>query len=90
MANLKLKVLKSKSFTANNTEHTHYTCAYKGRVFGVNSMRFEERDFTVEDNILTLIIDVEVMKHPHTDQITGKSTVYLDIVPKVDLALAEF
>lgn len=90
MANLKLKVIKSKEFTANSESHTHYSCAYKGRVFGVSTLRFEKDDFTVENNVLTLTTEVEVQKNTSTDPLTGDVKVFLDIVPKCTLAVAEY
>ena len=86
----KLKVIKSKSFEAQGQPHTHYTAAYKGRVFGVSTLRFEESDLEVKDGIITIKTDIEVLKNKHVDALTGEQRAYLDIVPKVGISLAEF
>ena len=87
---LKLKVIKSKKFKANDEDHVHYTCAYRGRVFGVSTLRFEKDDFTVKENVLSLNTDVEVIKNTATDELTGQVRTFLAVVPKMDIALAEF
>lgn len=61
-----------------------------GGVFGVSSLRFEQGDFTVEGDTLSLSTEVEVIKNTSTDPLTGETKSYLDIVPKVGLVLAEF
>jgi hypothetical protein len=86
-----VKVIKSKEFTTKEgVKATHYVCAYKGRVFGVSTLRFEPKDLEVKDNILTIKCDVEVLKHTSIDSLTGEVSNYLDIVPKCDIALAAF
>ena len=85
-----VKIIKSKEFTANGEKHVHYTTAYKGRVFGVSTLRFEKDDFTVKDTVLTFNTNVEVKQHVSVDELTGKSSTFLDIVPKIDLSLATF
>ncbi len=87
---IKLKIIKSKEFKANDEPHVHYTCAYKGRVLGVNSMRFEADDFSVEGTTLTIKTDVECVKNVSTDQITGEVRTFVDIVPKLGISIAEF
>ena len=89
---IKLKVIKTKDFTANDTKHTSYTCAYKGRVFGITTLQWEDEmaNLTVADSVLTISCDVEVVKSQSVDQLTGAITQYLNIVPKVGLNLAEF
>jgi len=87
---MKVKVIKFKAFEAKGKSATHYTVAYKGRVFGVNTLRFEENDIAVEGDVLTFSTDVEVLKRVDTDQLTGEVKSYLDIVPKCNLVLAEF
>ena len=86
----KLKIIKSKPFDLKGTQHTHYTCAYKGRVFGVSTMRFEgnEDKLVIEGDTLTITGELEVLKNTNVDQLTGEVTTYLDIVPKLDIALA--
>lgn len=89
---LKLKIIKTKSFEAKGSKHTHYTAAYKGRLFGVSTMRFEgdEESLKAEDGILSISCEVEVLKNTSTDPIDGTTRVYLDLVPKAGLALADF
>ena len=87
---MKLKLIKSKAFTAKGVTHTHYTVAYKGRVFGLSTMRFEDKDITVEGDVLTINTDVEVLKESSTDQLTGETKAFLSIVPKMDILLAGF
>ena len=89
---LVLKVIKVKDFEAQGVKHKHYTCAYKGRAFGVSTLRFEKEDFIVDDkaNTLTLKTDVEVLKSINTDQLTGETVQYLNLVPKSGLILADF
>jgi hypothetical protein len=87
---MKLRIIKSKAFKANNEDHTHYTVAYKGRVFGVSTLRFDEGNFTVEGTTLTLNVDVEVVQENSVDQLTGETASYLTIVPKMDILLAKF
>ena len=87
----KLKVIKSKSFTNDGIEHTHYVCAYKGRVFGVNSMKFEGNEdmLKVDGKVLTINGDIEVLKETTHDALANTSTTYLAIVPKLGLELAD-
>jgi len=85
---MKLKLIKSKAFEAKGEKHTHYTVAYKGRVFGVSTMRFAPEDITVADNVLTINCDVEVLKNVSVDELDGSTKVFLDIVPKLDILLA--
>jgi hypothetical protein len=85
---MKLKLIKSKAFEAKGEKHTHHTVAYKGRVFGISTMRFTPEDITVGDGVLTLNCDVEVLKNTSTDPIDGTIKVFLDIVPKLDILLA--
>lgn len=86
----KLKVIKKKDFQVKGVDHVHYTCAYKGRVFGISSLRFDKEDITVTDDVLTLGVDVEVLKNTTTDSLTGETRTYLDLVPKSGLVLADF
>ena len=86
----KLKVIKVKAFESKGEEHSHYTCAYKGRVFGISTMRFDEGDLTVEGDIITINTDIEVLKEVVLDQLTGETKQFLSVVPKVGLTLAEF
>lgn len=92
MSTLKLKIIKSKEFTVNNDSATHYTLAYKGRVFSLNTLRWSDdiKSITVNGDILTINCDVEVLKNTSTDQLTGEVKTYLDIVPKCGLVLGEF
>lgn len=90
-----LKIIKSKSFKVDDADHTHYTAAYKGRVFGVSTLAFaleDENTLVVEDNVLTIKGKVSVKKREETthDLVEGTTTrTYLDIVPELDLSLAE-
>ncbi len=85
---MKLKLIKSKAFESKGEKYNHYTVAYKGRVFGVSTMRFAPEDITVGDGVITLNCDVEVLKNISTDPLTGDTKVFLDIVPKLDILLA--
>lgn len=89
---MKLKVIKTTKFEAREEEHTHYTCAHKGRVFGVNTLRFEEDEIAFDEEKMTVNIkgDVSVVKRQSTDEVTGDVITYLDLLPKIDFALAEF
>ena len=86
----KLKVIKVKAFESKGEKHFHYTCAYKGRVFGISTMRFDEGDLTVEGDVITINTDIEVLKEVVLDQLTGETKQFLSVVPKVGLTLAEF
>lgn len=85
---MKFKIIKQKSFEIEGTKHTHYTVAYKGRVFGLNSLKFEGTEFKVEGNTISVPVECELKKTESTDLITGVVTSYIDIVPKLDLVLA--
>ena len=88
-----LKVIKAKSFQIDGVNHNHFTCAYKGRVFGVSSLRFDDQAVLIHDTTaktLKIDTDVEVLKRTDTDQLTGETKAYLDIVPKIDILLADF
>ncbi len=87
-----LKIIKTKPFEANGSKETHYTCAYKGRVFGVNTLRIpaDQIKLNAEKNSLTISCDVEVTKNESVDPLTGQISKFLDIVQKMDLALSEF
>lgn len=84
----KLKVIKKKSFEISGTPHTHYTCAYKGRVFGVSTLRWVDEEIKEEGDYITLGA-CEVVKRTVADDITGEVSNYLDLVPKLDITLAE-
>ena len=85
-----LKVIKQKAFEVDSTPQVHFTCAYKGRVFGVSTLRFPSEDIKLSDDkkVLTLPQEIEVLKHTSTDPITGEVRSYLDLVPKLDVVLA--
>jgi hypothetical protein len=86
------KIIKSKDFTVSGEAHTHYTVAYRGRVFGVSSLRFEEGDFSVDETARTLAFNckLEVLKRQQTDALGVVTGTYLDLVPKCELDLATF
>lgn len=86
---LKLKVIKSKEFTVDTAKHTHFTCAYKGRVFSVSTIRWEGVKLKPVNNVLTLPSECEVLKHTSSDPIDGTTRVFLDIVPSLGLVLAD-
>lgn len=89
---MKVKVIKLKNFEVNSVPQIHYTCAYKGRVFGVSTLRFESTDlaYNADESTLTFKTDVEVMVNKTVDQLTGEAKTYLDIVPKLGLNAADF
>ena len=89
---MKVKIIKLKEFEAKGVKAIHYTVAYRGRVFGVNTLRFADMEdsLTVEKDILTFHCDVEVIKRIDTDQLTGEVRTFIDIVPASGLKLAEF
>lgn len=84
-----LKVIKKKDFKVNEETHTHYSCAYKGRVFGVSTLRFNKNEFKVKDDILSMEVDVELKKNVVDDPITGTTSTFLDLMPKLDISLAD-
>jgi len=88
----KLKIIKQKDFKLDKQDHTHYTCAYKGRVFGVSTLKWEgEQDaLSVDKSVLTINSDIEVLKRVDHDELAGTTTTYLDIVPKCGIELATF
>ena len=53
-------------------------------------MRVPAEDIEVVDDTLTLKCEVEVLKNTSTDPLDGTTKVFLDIVPKAGLTLAEF
>lgn len=89
---MKVKIIKFKEFEAKGVKATHYTVAYRGRVFGVNTLRFADMEgsITVEKDVLTFHCDVEVIKRIDTDQLTGEVRTFIDIVPASGLKLADF
>jgi hypothetical protein len=89
---MKLKVIKSKEFTYEDNDYTHYTCAYKGRVFGVSTLIWAEESSQpkVEKDVMSLPSNVEVRKRTVSNPLDGSSTDFLDIVPKMDLTLGAF
>lgn len=86
------KIIKTKDFTVDGTNHTHYTVAYRGRVFGVSTLRFEDGDIEVSKDKKTLSfkVNLEVLKRQATDALGVVTGSYLDLVPKCDLDLADF
>lgn len=97
------KVIKFKHFevaikdakgadTGQKAKHTHYTVAYKGRVFGVNTLRFDEGAITFNEKDMTLKIEgqLEMKKEQLTDQVSGEVTTVVNLMPKLDLVFAEF
>ena len=90
MAKLALKIIKSKDFVVGKDKHQHHTCAYKGRVFSVSTLRFEKSDITVAKGIVTINVDVEAVKQIGVNAETGVEQVYLSLVPKLDIDIALF
>ncbi len=86
----KLKIVKTKTFKANDTEHTHYSVAYKGRLFAVNTLRWADDmdSIKVEGDVMTIEGGIDVLQRNDIDQITGETKVYYDLMPKIDLAIA--
>lgn len=87
---VKLKVIRTKQFEAQGQPHTHYSAAYKGRVFGVSTLRVPKEDITVDGDTITIAGDIEVLRNNSVDPLTGEQKTYLDIVPKSGLQLADF
>jgi len=89
---MKFKIIKSKAFEAKGQKAIHYSVAFKGRVFGVNSLRFSEEPedtLKVEGDVLTISCDVAVLKR--VDSTLEGTKTYHDLVPKVtEFALADF
>ena len=85
---MKTKILKIKDFMAKGVACKHYSVAYKGRVFGVSTLRFDVGDLTVDADTLTIKGDLEVLKSTNTDPVDGTVKVFLDLVPKLDVLLA--
>lgn len=90
MSTLALKIIKSKDFEAQGNKATHYTLAYKGRVFGFNTLKFESKDFEIKDNTLIIKTDIEVLKETSFNPLDNTSVTYLQLVPKMDIALGAF
>ena len=90
----KLKVVKVKEFKANEKDHKHYSVAYKGRLFSVNTLRWaddlDQIEHNAKDSTLTIKCDVDVLQRVDVDGITGETKTYLDLMPKCNLALAAF
>jgi hypothetical protein len=90
------KIIKKKEFeyTDSTTNQlstgTHYTVAYKGRVIGVSSLRFEEGELSVDGNTLKIKGELEIRKETNVDQLTGEAQTYLSIYPKMDLQMSAF
>ena len=90
------KIIKKKDFTFEKdgaqVSGTHYTVAYKGRVFGASSLRFDDGDLepSADGKSLTIKGNVDIKKEHITDQLTGEvvATVY-SLYPQLDLKLAE-
>lgn len=87
---VKLKIIKVKEFEVKGEKHDYYTAAYKGRLFGVSTLRVPKEDIKVEGDTLTISCEVEVLKNTNTDPLTGTTKVFLDLVPASGLVLAEF
>jgi len=87
---LKLRIIKSKEFTANDKKQTHYTVAYKGRVFGLSTLAWSDDmdSIAVKDNTLSIDGQAEIKKREVTDPLTGEMATFYDIMPKLDIALA--
>lgn len=91
MANLVTKIIKESAFNVDSKAHKAYTVAYRGRVFGISSLQWEDLMDSIEvvDKVLTIKCDVEVLKSSRVDQLTGETTNFLNIVPKLGVALAD-
>ncbi len=86
---MKFKVIKSKEFTTKSGEkHIHHTVAYKGRVFGLNTLRWEGIELKNESGIINVSEDCELKQITDTDLLTGVTKTFIDIVPKLDLVIA--
>lgn len=91
---MSFKIIKKKDFTFKqdgvDTSATHYTLAYKGRVFGCSSLRFDEGELTEspDDKTLSIKGELEIRQEKNVDQITGETQNFLSFYPKLDLQLA--
>ena len=84
------QIIKQKPFTTkDNKSGIHYSVTYKGRVFGLNTLRFEgeEKDFLIVSGNKIQTGDVELRKTTKVDALTGEVSTFLDLVPKLDIAL---
>lgn len=83
------KIIKSKEFElSDNTKGVNYTVAYKGRVMQFSSLNFSDKEYSVNDNLLKVNIEVELRKKPYINNV-GEQVVGLEIMPKLDLSLSE-
>lgn len=85
----KFRIIKSTDYDVKGVQHTTHTVAYKGRVLSVNSLQFvdEGKDaLTVDGDMLTIKVDVE-LRQSEVNDLEGKRT-FINVVPKLDLALA--
>jgi len=83
-------IIKQKPFSTKDGKNgIHYSVAYKGRVFGLNTLRFEgeDKDFLTVNGTQIQTGEVEIRKTSKVDSLTGEVSTFLDIVPKLDLAL---
>lgn len=90
----KLKVIKTKAFKVGDADHKHYSVAYKGRIFGVNTLRFSEEsedalEVSEDGKVITINCDCELKRDVVTDQITGEHQEFIGIVPKLDLVISD-
>jgi len=91
---MNVKLIKSKSFVftdANNVEQKGvvHTVAYKGRVFNVSSLDFEESELVVKGDVLSINSKVEVERESYIDSF-GNKAMGLKLKPLLDLELSKF
>jgi len=86
---MKLKVIKQKEFTVNSEKHIHYSAAFQGRVFGVNTMRIPAEFIKVDNNVLEITEPVSVLVRDSVND-AGIAVKYLDLVLKCELTEARF
>jgi len=87
---MKLKIIKFKAFDTNGVKGVNYTCAYKGRVFNVSSLPFEEGDLVAnkENTVLDIKCHVDAVQGTYMSPEGLKPSVHL--MPKLDLVLTSF
>jgi hypothetical protein len=89
---MNVKLIKSKDFVfndENNVEQkgTVHTVAYKGTVFNVSSLDFEDKELSIKDKVLTIGTKVEVHREPYMDSL-GNQAMGLKLKPASDLVIS--
>lgn len=91
---MNFKLIKTKEFSFTNAQGaeikaSNHIVAYKGRVFNLSTLNFEDKDFTITGDVLKLNVECDIVRENYTNNL-GELQTGLKVMPKMDLVLSSF